>query len=177
MWRDIENYEGLYQVNELGEVKSLPRMKQNNLGYQQVNERLLAQVPDKDGYLRVCLSKNGQHVPVLVSRLVAGAFIPNPDGLPVVNHKDENKQNNNVDNLEWCTVKYNTCYGTGLQRAAMKQGRSVLQIKDGEILGEYYSTQNASKQTGIPQANIYRVCRGKGNTAGGYQWRFKDDQT
>lgn len=175
MWRDVTGYEGLYQVNERGEVKSLERTKSNNLGQQRVSERILAQVPDKDGYLRVCLSKDGKHTPALVSRLVAREFIPNPDNLPVINHKDENKQNNNVDNLEWCTVRYNTCYGTGLKRAAMKQGRPVVQMKDNDVISEYYSTHNAASQTGIPQSNIYKACEGARKTAGGYQWRFKDD--
>ena len=175
MWRDVTGYEGLYQVNEQGEVKSVARMKPNNSGHQLVNERLLAQVPDKDGYLRVCLSKDGKHAPALVSRLVAREFIPNPDELPVVNHKDENKQNNNSDNLEWCTVRYNTCYGTGLERTAMKNGRPVVQIKNDEVVGEYYSTGNASTRTGIPQGNIYKVCVGERKSAGGYQWRFKND--
>lgn len=174
-WRDVKGYEGLYQVNDKGDIRSVARVKPNNKGYQQVNERLLAQTPDKDGYLRVCLSKNGEHTPKLVSRLVAQAFIPNPDRLPVVNHKDENKQNNHADNLEWCTVQYNTCYGTGLERAAIKQGRPVLQLLDDKIVAEYRSTQFASSQTGIPQANIYKVCVGERNTAGGYNWRFKHD--
>lgn len=175
MWRDVEGYEGLYQVNERGEVKSVQRVKQNNLGYQAINERLLAQVPDRDGYLRVCLSRDGKHSPKLVSRLVAKAFIPNPNNLPVVNHMDENKQNNNVDNLEWCSVKYNTCYGSGLLKAAMKNGRPVVQIENGKIINEFYSTQKASTETGIPQANIYKVCTGNRKTAGGYEWRFKDE--
>lgn len=175
MWKDVVGYEGLYQVNEFGEVKSVRRTKSNNRGFQDVNERLLAQVPDRDGYLRVCLSKDGEHTPKLVSRLVAQAFISNPDGLPVVNHKDENKQNNHVENLEWCTVRYNTCYGNGLLKTAIKQGRAVLQIEDDQVIHEYYSTGRASKDTGIPQSNIYKTCTGERKSAGGYGWRFKND--
>lgn len=93
----------------------------------------------------------------------------------MVNHKDENKQNNEADNLEWCTVRYNTCYGDGLRKMAAKQGRPVIQVLNGNIIGEYYSTGNASKETGIPQGNIYKACAGERRIAGGYEWRFKDE--
>lgn len=143
-WRDIPNFEGLYLISNLGHVKSVERYKRNNSGTQFVNERLRVLSPDKDGYLRVCLSKDGLHYVKSVHRLVAEAFIPNPDNLPVINHKNEDKQDNRVENLEWCTVQYNTC-------------------------------QEASRQTGIPQANIYKVCKGERKHAGGYEWRFKDE--
>ena len=121
----------------------------------------------------MCLSKDGKHYGRRVNRLVAEAFIPNPDCLPVVNHKDENKQNNEADNLEWCTVRYNTCYGEGPTKMAMKQGRAVLQILNGNVIKEYYSEGKASKDTSIPQVNIHKVCIGERKYAGGYKWRFK----
>lgn len=174
-WKDISNFEGLYQVNRSGEVRSIARAKENNGGTQVVNERLLKQRVDKDGYLAVTLCKSGRHYGRRVSRLVAEAYIPNPLNLPVVNHKDENKQNNDADNLEWCTVQYNTTYGTGIERMAKKQGRPVLQISDGDVIAEYYSSQCASRSTGIPQANIHKVCSGLRHRAGGYEWRFKNE--
>ena len=100
MWKDIKNFEGLYQVSDHGDIKSIERTKTNNAGTQRVEERILKQRRDKDGYLAVCLSKEGKHYGRRVNRLVAEAFIPNPECLPVVNHKDENKQNNEADNLE-----------------------------------------------------------------------------
>lgn len=175
MWKDIKNFEGLYQVSDHGDIKSIERTKTNNAGTQRVEERILKQRRDKDGYLVVCLSKEGKHYGRRVNRLVAEAFIPNPECLPVVNHKDENKQNNEADNLEWCTVRYNTCYGDGLRKMAAKQGRPVIQVLNGNIIGEYYSTGNASKETGIPQGNIYKACAGERRIAGGYEWRFKDE--
>lgn len=174
-WRDIPNFEGLYLISNLGHVKSVERYKRNNSGTQFVNERLRVLSPDKDGYLRVCLSKDGLHYVKSVHRLVAEAFIPNPDNLPVINHKNEDKQDNRVENLEWCTVQYNTCYGEGIKKMAIKQGRPVLQILNNRVIEEYYSTQEASRQTGIPQANIYKVCKSERKHAGGYEWRFKDE--
>lgn len=174
MWKDIKNFEGLYQISDTGEVKSVKRLKQNNNGYQEVKDRLRVLTPDKDGYLRVCLSKHGKHYLKTVHRLVAEAFIPNPDNLPIINHMDEDKQNNSVDNLEWCTVQYNTRYGSGMEKTAMAQGKPVIQIKDGIPINEYYSTGKASRETGVPQANIYKACAGERRTAGGYEWRFKN---
>lgn len=174
-WRDIPNFEGSYLISNLGNVKSVERFKRNNAGTQFVNERLLVLTPDKDGYLRVCLSKDGLHYLKSVHRLVAEAFIPNPDNLPVINHKNEDKQDNRVENLEWCTVKYNTNYGNGMRKMAITQGRPVLQLNNGHIVEEFYSTQEASRKTGIPQANIYKVCVGERRTAGGYEWRFKNE--
>lgn len=175
MWKDVKNFESLYQVSDDGQVRSVKRIKRNNAGYQEVNERIRKLTPDKDGYLRVCLSKDGLHYLKAVHRLVAEAFVPNPENLPVINHIDENKQNNCADNLEWCTVQYNTCYGSGTEKTARAQGRPVIQFEDGIPIHEYYSTGKASRETGIPQANIYNACAGKRQTAGGCEWRFKDE--
>ena len=103
-WRDIEGYEGLYQISNLGRVKSFPRPTTPG--------GILKTIKRKDGYCSIKLSKNGKVKKVLVHRLVAKAFIPNTNNLPIINHKDENPLNNNVDNLEWCDYKYNNNYGT-----------------------------------------------------------------
>ena len=175
-WRDIANFEGLYLISNLGHVKSVERYKRNNAGTQFINERLRVLTPDKDGYLKVCLSKDGKRYVRSVHRLVAEAFIPNPDNLPVINHKNEDKQDNKVENLEWCTVRYNTMYGTGRIRTSMKQGKPVEQMDlDGNVIDEFYSMCVAAKITGIPQPNIHKVCNGVRQTAGGYKWRYKDE--
>ena len=175
-WRDIANFEGLYLISNLGHVKSVERYKRNNAGTQFVNERLRVLTPDKDGYLKVCLSKDGKHYVRSVHRLVAEAFIPNPDNLPVINHKNEDKQDNRVENLEWCTVQYNTMYGTGRIRTSMKQGKPVEQLDlDGNVIDEFYSMCVAAKITGVPQPNIHKVCNGVRRTAGSYKWRYKDE--
>ena len=105
-WKDIEGYEGLYQVSDLGRVKAL---NYNKTGM----ERVLSAGKDTGGYMYVILHKNGKGKMCSVHRLVAQAFIPNPNGLPEINHKDECKTNNIVSNLEWCTAKYNMNYGNG----------------------------------------------------------------
>lgn len=110
LWKDIEGYPG-YQVSNLGRVRS------NNYG--RINYVLKLRV-DKDGYYRVMIKKDKKDKLFGVHRLVALTFISNPNNYPCVNHKDENKQNNCVDNLEWCTVQYNDTYGTARQRAAEK---------------------------------------------------------
>lgn len=114
IWKDIPNYEGLYQVSNLGRVKVLDRyvnsgIKDNNKVKRK--EQILKQYM-KRGYFQVTLIHNNQRHYFNVHRLVAIAFIPNPNKYPQVNHKDENKLNNFVDNLEWCDAKYNCNYGT-----------------------------------------------------------------
>lgn len=109
IWKDIPGYEGRYQVSNTGEVKSL---NYNSSG----KSKLLKQIADKKGYKRVGLCKNGKRKHYSVHRLVAIAFLPNPNNLPQVNYKDENKANNCVDNLEWCNAKYNNNYGTKKER-------------------------------------------------------------
>ena len=111
-WKSIPGYEGLYEVSSYGRVKSLERYKSNNGGIQLIKEKILKPHNTKKGYLTVQFSNKI----FKVHRLVAEAFIPNPDNLPMVNHKDEDKTNNNVDNLEWCTAKYNSNYGTAIER-------------------------------------------------------------
>lgn len=117
IWKDIEGYEGLYQVSNMGNIKRVEhedyRCRQ---GYRVFKERILKPYISTKGYKRVNLSKNNKKKEVPVHRLVAMAFIENPNNYPQINHKDENKFNNNVDNLEWCTCKYNNNYGTKSQR-------------------------------------------------------------
>ena len=110
-WRPIEGYEGLYEVSNLGRVRSLDRFY-----YRLHKGKVLSPTKDRYGYLTVTLNCNGKSKTIKIHRLVAQAFLPNPDNLPQVNHKDEDKTNNNVDNLEWCTAKYNVNFGTRQER-------------------------------------------------------------
>ncbi len=108
-WKDIKGYEGLYQISNLGRVKSLPKVRDL---YFRTDERILALSTHK-GYLQVGLHKNNKRKLYRVHRLVAETFIPNPNNYKEVNHKDCNKQNNYIDNLEWCDRKYNVSYSKG----------------------------------------------------------------
>lgn len=124
-WRDIKGYEGLYQVSNLGNIKSLTRVQcyaYANKGrrYRVTKEQLLIPAPTGENhYLCVTLYKDGKKRTKAIHRLVAETFIPNPFNLTQVNHKDEDKSNNSVSNLEWCTCKYNINYGSGnLRRSA-----------------------------------------------------------
>ena len=112
-WRDIKGYEGLYQVSNEGRIKSLERIANRSDGKVEIlKEKIRKLTKDKDGYLCVPLVKELKRKFCKVHRLVAKAFIDNPDNLPEINHKDECKSNNSVENLEWCDRKYNTNYGT-----------------------------------------------------------------
>ena len=119
VWKDIKNYEKLYQVSNLGRVKSLSRFhytgRGKNNGYV-TKEKILKQDISNDYYYQVSLCKNGKKKKVYVHRLVAGTFLKNINNYPCVNHKDENKLNNCVDNLEFCTHYYNNNYGTKKKR-------------------------------------------------------------
>ena len=113
IWKDILGYEGLYQVSSFGRVRSLDKYDSMNRFYE---GRILKLFADRLGYLSVVLYSNSKRKHYLVHRLVAEAFIHNPDNLPQVNHKDENPSNDNVENLEWCDGKYNVNYGTRIDR-------------------------------------------------------------
>lgn len=164
IWKDIEGYEGLYQVSNLGRVKSLGNGGSNS------KERILKQL-NKNGYFGVCLCKEGKPKGFDIHRLVASEFIPNPDNLPMVNHKDECKTNNRVDNLEWCSAKYNNNYGTRIQRITEKKSKQVLCVETGKT---YPSLRQAERELGISHNNISAVCLGKYKTCGGFHWRYTE---
>ena len=161
IWCPIKGYEGLYEVSDQGRVKSI--------GYG--DDRILKSVIDKGGYLKVCLCKNGEREWCRIHRLVAKTFIPNPDNLPEVNHKDEDKENNYVQNLEWCDRKYNCNYGTRNQRIS----KLVLQFtKDGEFVREWKSSSEIEMNLGYAHQNISSCCTGKLKSAYNFIWKFKD---
>lgn len=115
-WKDVVGFEGLYQISNLGNVKTMsrpaPTTHRGHVGYRMIRERLMHPAHGSKSYPCVRLRKNGKTITKTVHRMVAEAFIPNPNNLPEVNHKDENKYNNCVDNLEWCTHKQNMNSGT-----------------------------------------------------------------
>lgn len=165
IWCPIKGYEGLYEVSDQGMVKSI--------GYDK--ERILKTVRMTNGYLKVNLCKNGETKTFKVHRLVAKTFIPNPQNLPEVNHKDEDKENNSVQNLEWCDQKYNINYGTRTQRQAEKLSKPVLQYtKSGAFVREWKSTHDVERNLGYFHNYISYCCTGRYKSAYNYIWKFKD---
>ena len=161
VWRDIEGYEGLYQVSNLGRVKSLWYGK----------ERILKLGRNIFGYLTVGLHKNEQQKTCKVHRLVAQAFIPNPNNLPDVNHCDEDKTNNSVQNLEFCDAKYNNNYGTRTEKCS----KPVQQFtKSGEFVKEWKSLHDIERNLGYSSSNISGSCRGARKSAYNFIWKYKN---
>ena len=164
-WKDVKGYEGLYQVSSLGRVFSI-----------RSNRCLQAYRRSKDKpYLTVSLCVNNERKHYKVHRLVAEAFIPNPDNLEYVNHINEDGADNRVENLEWCTAKYNNNYGTRIQRVSKALGIPVDQYSlNGEFIKTWDSANEASKKLSIYSASITRVCKGENKTAGGYKWQYHE---
>lgn len=160
IFKDIEGYEGLYQISNLGSVKSLGNGNSNNS-----KEKILKPTKDKKGYLYVDLYKDGKRKTYKVHRLVAQTFIENPNNLPQVNHKDEDKTNNAVENLEFCDAKYNINYGTRNEKIS----KQLMCLETGKI---YPSTREVQKQLGFAHSNISKCCNGKLKQAYGYTWCY-----
>lgn len=170
VWKDISDFEGLYQVSNLGRVKSFRRSTKHRWESEYILKPSLA----NNGYYQVTLYDNTHKRKFSVHRLVATAFIPNPDNLPMVNHKDENRLNNEVSNLEWCTARYNNLYGTALIRSIETNSRPVEQLtQDGRVIASYCSAKVASALLGIHVDTIQKSCR-RGTVGKGFYWRYKD---
>ncbi len=177
--KDIAGYEGLYSISESGEV------------YSHINNKFLKHNISKNGYATVQLFKNKIGKRLLVHRLVAKTFIPNVQNLPQINHIDENKLNNNVSNLEWCTPKYNMNYGIGSKTRhskidyskeiykinAVKNGKkvskSVIQIKNNKIIAKFESAKEASLITKSSHSHICECCLGKRKSTNGFEWKYE----
>ena len=169
IWKDVDwvkGYEGLYQVSNLGRVKSLARYDRKG---RLVKSRIKKLVPIQTGYLTTLFCVDGVVKNMFVHRLVATAFIPNSKNLPEVNHKDENKQNNCVENLEWCDRKYNLAYGNKRLKEAKTKGFPVYCI---ELDKTFWSVKEAARCTGLVASTIHANCKGKLSHAGDYHWRY-----
>ena len=198
VWKDVKGFEGLYQVSNFGRVKSLDKVIKNQYNINTgtfTNERIIhgkiltPHYSNGTGYYQVTLSgQKHKTKQANIHKLVAEAFLPNPDKLPVINHIDENKLNNNVNNLEWCTQKHNINHSNKLHPGRIseyntnnpKRSYKVLCVETGKI---YPSASEAARQTGLSQGTISNVCRGakvkdsRGNyytvqTTGGYHWKY-----
>ncbi len=178
-WRPVVGYEGLYEVSNLGRVRGLDRL--DSLG-REVKGCIRKLGTDKDGYKQVCLTKDRKQKLCKVHRLVSVAFIGDPEGMQV-NHIDEDKTNNRVDNLEYVTAMQNTHHGTGILRRveafkrSMKTCRPVLQIDpDGTIINRYDSAKRAGESVGTASTSISACCRGKRKTAAGFRWEYENKE-
>lgn len=182
IWKDVDGYGGFYEVSNIGRVRSKERITEIQPYCHITRKPKILKAQFNGTYYRVVISVDGKSRQVLIHRLVAETFIPNPKGLPQVNHKDENGKNNHVNNLEWCTLQYNQSYGTKGKRHSeymvKTAGRPVVQFsKQGERIASFRSIMEASKNTGIYYSAIRETCnKGKSKTAGGYVWRYAEDE-
>lgn len=188
-WKDIKDYEGIYQVSTQGRIRALTRCYTDSLG-RTVSRRgkmLNVRISSQTGYPSVNLSKDGVAKTNSVHRLVAEAFIPNPDRLPCVNHKDESRDNNIVENLEWCTYQYNNTYGTAVDKKVASlvkfheehsdDTKAVVQYTTkGERVREFQSLKHAEEEFGLYKNScITACCFHNTKTAYGFVWRFKGE--
>ena len=159
-WKDIKGFEN-YQISTNGRVWS------------KIKKKYLKGFIDKDGYKIVDLRKNKKTFKKRINRLVAESFLENPDNLPQVNHKDEVKTNNKVENLEWCTVEYNLNYGTRNEKAAKALAKQVYQYTlNGELIKIWPSTKEVGRN-GFKQSGVWQACNGKIKTYKGYLWNYQ----
>lgn len=180
IWKDVPEYEGVYQVSNLGNVRSL---NYNNKG----KTANISQHIHKTGYLNVILCKNSEKKTKSVHRLVALAFLPNPNGYQCVNHIDANKANNNVGNLEWCTHKQNTAHAIkcgllnpnfmlGRTGAKNKLSKKIVQYDlQGNIVNRWYCISDAARFYGVRPGNINNCLSGRNKTYKGYIWRYAEE--
>jgi len=192
VWKDIEGYEGLYQVSSLGNVRSLNYQKR---GYA---KNLTPKVNNR-GYEWVELRKNGKKKQFVIHRLVGEAFLENPNNYPIINHKDENKTNNKVDNLEWCTLSYNVKYSmerhperykVSFSHKGNRAKRDFYKLKTkyanvhinqlsimGEFIKQWFNFAELKHAKNYHNTSIKECCEGKRKTAYGYRWEFAEEST
>lgn len=186
IWKDVFGYEGLYQISNFGNLKSMDKIAINpRYGNQKLNGKTISTHKNKKtGYISCKIYKGSGAKTVKIHRLVAQSFIPNPYNKPQVNHKNGVKSDNNVKNLEWVTARENQihAYKIGLKRKLMlgvmgydnNCSKQVLQYsKDGKFIREFGSQLEANRETGVYNTNISSCCLGMAKTAGGYIWKFK----
>lgn len=178
IWKDIEGYVGYCQISNKGRVRGLDRYVYNDGARNDsklifIKGKILKPHDAGREYLTVCLMKDGIGKVHYVHRLVMDAFSENPDNLPCVNHKDEDPYNNKLSNLEWCTYKYNTNYGTCIQRRKSKVSKSVDRFDmDMNYVDSFDSTSDAERELNIDKSSIAKCARGERKSAGGFIWMY-----
>lgn len=180
LWKDIGvykgvDYTGMYEISSKGRFRSLDRIIIDKRGKKHllVGKEMIP-FPDSSGYMKVTICKNGKAHEARINCLVAIAFIPNPNNLPQVNHIDENKSNNDVNNLEWCTCKENINHGTRNERAGIGHRKAIVQLNlSGDFIREWKCIKDV-EQYGFAKEAVSMCAYGKRRTSGGYIWMFKD---
>lgn len=180
IWKDIAGFENMYQVSNLGRVKSLPRPKPVTVFNKarikiMTKERIIGGSSEKDGYIQINLRKNGKIKKCRIHRLVAEAFLPHIEGCDVVNHKNGIKNDNRLSNLEWCTGKQNVHHAMYVLKKNWWKchEKTVEQYSlEGVFIKRYPSLTKAAKSVGIHYQSLYNCCIGRSKTSGGYVWRF-----
>lgn len=179
MWKDIEGYEGFYQVSNLGNVRSLDRYVKNRMSNKNIKRgKILKSCINKHGYLAVHLIKETKGQTKTVHRLVANAFIPNPENKPEVNHIDGNKQNNILENLEWVTSSENTLHAikTGLIKKLNGRNHYKTPVNqyslDNKFIKQWDSIKQINEEWNLKSIHVSACCRGKIKTSLGYKWKY-----
>lgn len=175
VWKPIKNFEE-YEVSNYGKIRRIKYENRGNKAQYKLPNYIKFR-EDKDGYLRCDLSKKGKIKRFMVHRLVAQNFLNNDNNLPCVNHIDGNKQNNNVNNLEWCTVRYNNLHSLKLGLRDMKNNKLSKQVEqydlEGNLINTFKSSNDAKRITGFSQGHISECCRGEIKQYNGYVWKYK----
>ena len=179
-WRPVVGYEGLYEVSNLGRVKSLPRVEDQFYGTRLTSERILKQSPDKKGYMMAWLYKNKKRATMKVHRLVAIAFIPNSECKPQIDHINAIKTDNRLCNLRWCTGKENfhnpISYRRNSDSKFGDKNHNAKSVNQFSINGDYIRTwkciNDIKRELGFNHPHISQCCSGKRNVAYGFIWRY-----
>ena len=179
-WRKTK-YE-FYEVSDEGLVRSVDKIVNSKGGSKRLCKgRVLRMTEDKDGYYTVCIHDKGEQFPIFVHRLVAEAFIPNIEDLPIVDHKNGNKQDNRLENLRWFTIHQNNSTEIARKRKSVSafkrkdNKKKIIQYSiNGDLIADYDSTMEAERNTNVNHSSIIRCCKGKQKEAGGYIWKYKN---
>ena len=172
IWSDIPGYEGMYQISNHGRVKSLERY--DTIG-RRLKEKYLSNILGKNGYYYTTLTVNSVYKHPYIHRLVAEAFIPNPEGKPCIDHIDGDTTNNDISNLRWCTHQENCSYPLTCSRKVESHptiGKVYQYDSDMTLVGEYDGICAAARATGLAKTHISANCHGKAKTCGGYLFSF-----
>ena len=186
-WKDIRGYEGYYQVSNKGRIRSLNRTIVDSRGIKfNKKGKLLSTHKGENGYVYVSLKKNNKTRTFTVHRLVAIYFVPNLLNLPIVNHKDEDKENNKAENLEWCTYEYNNSYGTKIARGMENRDNSYIAARNKKVLSKkvfqydfddnlikIWASTRECQRNGFSQSCVAACCRGEYKQHKGYKWSYE----